>query len=107
MGTPQGLAVEMRGLVVAALLVASCLGDDCDNTFPDGSKCPHDNAIHRMADPTDCTSYWWCADSCPAKKKCERNYLFSPELKLCTDNKKAGSVTHTTAESTGTATRGR
>jgi len=62
-------------------------GQDCENTFPDGSGCPADNAVHRMADPDDCTSYWWClgSETCPEKKKCERNYLFSEQENLCID----------------------
>merc|ERR1711973_241954 len=89
MGSLQQEVNMMRTtLLVATLAIARCMSQECDTTFPDGSDCPHDASIHRMADPDDCTSYWWCADSCPAKRKCERNYLFSSQLQLCTGNTK-------------------
>jgi len=79
----------------AATLLAACIlgvwGQECDTTFPDGSDCPQDASIHRMADPDDCTSYWWCSaptNNCPTHRQCERSYLFDPNLGLCADNRR-------------------
>merc|ERR1711962_1742763 len=62
------------------------LAQECENNFPDGSDCSIFD--HKMEDPDDCTSFWWCVDGCPVKKKCEADYLYGIEDSICKDNNK-------------------
>jgi len=62
------------------------LAQECENNFPDGSDCSIFE--HKMEDPDDCTSFWWCVDGCPVKQKCEADYLYGIEDSNCRDNNK-------------------